>query len=108
MKPSVQPKKETDNEYGKEADDDFRASSQQPFRPAHHGWEENLFNEEKDAFISDYQSYSKPSRRYTSLEEKRIDLEMLKDKKRNLELRHAMKRACTFSGSEKSSKPTRF
>ncbi len=70
---------------------------------AHHGLEENHFDENEDAFKSDYQSDSKPSRRHTSLEEKRIDLEMLKEKNRNLELWHAMKRARTFSGPEESS-----
>ena len=107
MKLSVQPERETDDEYENEADDDFRPSSQQPSQPAHHGLDENPFDEDEDAFISDYQSDSKPSRRHTSLEEKRIDLEMLKEKNRNLELRHAMKRARTFSGPEESSIPTR-
>ncbi len=40
--------------------------------------------------------------------EKRIDLKMLKEKNRILELRHAMKRAHAFSGPEESSIPTRF
>ncbi len=39
------------------------------------------------------------------MEEKRINLEMLKEKNRNLELQHAMKRARTFSGPEESSIP---
>ena len=107
MKLSVQPENETADEYENEADDDFCPSSQQPSQPAHHGLDENPFDEDEDAFISDYQSDSKPSRRHTSLEEKRIDLEMLKEKNRNLELRHAMKRARTFSGPEESSIPTR-
>ncbi len=107
MKLSVQPERETDDEYENEADDDFRPSFQQPCQPAHHALEENLFDEDEAAFISDYQSDSKPSRRHTSLEEKRIHLEMLKGKNRNLELRHAMKRARTFSGPEESSIPTR-
>ena len=105
MKPSVQPERETDDEYENKADDDFRPSSQQPFQPAHHGLEENSFDEDEDAFISDYQSDPKLSRRYTSLEEKRIDLKMLKEKNRNLVLRHAMKRTRTFFGLEESSIP---
>ncbi len=40
------------------------------------------------------------------MEEKRIDLEMLKEKNQNLELRHSLKRACTFSDPEESSIPT--
>ncbi len=107
IKPSVQPKRETDNEYENEVDDDFRPSSQQPFQPAYYGQEENPFNEDEDAFISDYQSDPQPSRRHTSLEEKRIGLKMLKEKNRNLELRHAMKRTRTFSGPEESSIPMR-
>ncbi len=107
MKLSVQPEKETDDEYENEADDDFRPSSQQPSQPAHHGLEENLFDEDEDAFISNYQSDSKPSSRHTSLDKKQIDLEMRKEKNRNLELRHAMKHARTFSGSEESSIHTR-
>ncbi len=103
MKPPVQPERKTDDEYENEADDDFRPSSQQHFQPAHYGLEENLFDEDEDAFISNYKSDPKPSRRHTSLEEKRIDLEMLKEKNRNLELRHGMKRAGTFSGPEESS-----
>ncbi len=108
MKLSVQPEKETDNEYENEADDDFRPSSQQPSQPSHHGLEENPFDEDENAFISNYQSDSKPSRRHTSLEEKRIDQEMLKENNRNLELRHEMQRARTFSGHEESSTSTRF
>ncbi len=104
-KPSVQPERETYDEYENEADDDFRSSSQQPFQPACHGLEKNPFDEDEDAFISDYQSDPKPSRRHTSLEEKRIDLEILKEKNRNLELRHAIKRTRTFSGPEESSIP---
>ncbi len=107
MKPSVKSERETDDEYENEADDDFRPSAQQPFQPGHHGLEENSFDEDEDAFISDYQSDPKPSRRHTSLEEKRIDLQMLKEKNRNLELRHAIKRARTFSGPEESSIPMR-
>ncbi len=107
MKPSVQTERETDDEYENEADDDFRPSCQQSFRPAHHGLEKNPFDEDKDAFIGDYQSDPKPSRRHTSLEEKRIDLEMLKEKNLNLELRYAMKRTCTVSGPEESSIPMR-
>ncbi len=60
MKLSVQPERETDEEYKNGADDNFRPSPQQPFQPAHHGLEENSFNEDKDAFISDYQSGPKP------------------------------------------------
>ncbi len=107
MKLSVQPERETDNEYENKADDNFRPSSQQLFQPAHHGLEENLFDEDKNTFISDYQSDHKPSRRHTSLEEKQIDMEMLKEKNRNLELWHTMKRACTPSGPKESSIPTR-
>ncbi len=107
MKLSVQPMRVTDDEYENEADDDFHPSSQQSSQSAHHGLEENPFDEDKDAFISNYQSDSKPSRRHTSLEEKRIDLEMLKEKNQNLELRHSMKRARTFSGPEESSILTR-
>ncbi len=107
MKLSVQPERETDNEYKNDADDDFRLSSQQPSQPAHHGLEKNPFDEDKDAFIRNYQSDSRISRRHTSLVEKRIDLEMLKEKNRNHELWHAMKRARTFSGPEESSIPMR-
>ncbi len=107
MKPSVQLERETDDEYENEADDDFRLSSQQLFQPAHHGLEENHFDEDENAFISDYQSDPKPSRRHTSLEEEQIDLEMLREKNRNLELRHAIKRTRTFSGPEESSIPMR-
>ena len=103
MKPSVQPEEETDNEYENGAYDNPRLSSQQPFQPAHHGLEENLFDEDEDAFISNYQSGPKPSRRNTSFEEKRIDLEMLKEKTRNLELWNAIKRTWIFSGPEESS-----
>ncbi len=67
MKLSVQPERKTNDEYENEADDDFRPSSQQPSQPAHHGLEENPFDEDEDAFISDYQSDPKPSRRHTSL-----------------------------------------
>ncbi len=42
------------------------------------------------------------------MEEKQIDLKMLKEKNRNLEFRHAMKRARTISGPEESSIPMRF
>ncbi len=105
MKISAQPEKETDGEYENEADDSFRPSSQQPFQPVHHGLEENPFNKDEDAFISDYQSDPKSSRRHTSLEEKRIDREMLKVKNRNLELRHAMKCTRTISDPEESSIP---
>ncbi len=105
MKPSVQPERETDDEYENEADDDFRPSSHQPFQLAHHGLEENSFDEDEDPFISDYPSDPKPSRPHTSLEEKQIDLEMLKEKNRNLELRHVMKRTRTLSGPEESSIP---
>ena len=107
MKLSVQPQRETDDEYETEADDDFRSSSQQPAQPAPYGLEENPFDKDEDAFISDYQSDPKPSRRYTSLEDKQIDLKMLKEKNRNLELQHAMKRARIFSGPKESSIPTR-
>ena len=107
MKLSVRLKKETDDEYENEADDDFRPSSQQPSQPAHHYLEENPFDEDKNAFISDYQPDFKSSRRQTSLEEKRISPEMLKEKNRNLELWHKMKRARTFFAPEESSIPTR-
>ncbi len=107
MKLSVHPEKETDDEYEKGADDDFRLSPQQPFQNAHYSLEENPLDEDKDVFISDYQSDLKPSRCHKSLEEKRIDLEMLKKKNRNLELRHSMKRARTFSGPKESSIHTR-
>ncbi len=106
MKLSVQPERETDDEYENEADDDFHPSCQQPFQPAHHDLEENLFDENKDVFIRDYQSDPKPPRLHTSVEMKRIDLEMLKEKNRNLKLRHSMERVCTFSGPEESSIPT--
>ncbi len=107
MKLSLHPKRESDDEYENEADNDFRPSPQQLSQPAHHGLQKNLFDENEDAFISNYQSDPKPSRRHTSLEEKRIDLKMLKEKNQNLELRHSMKRARIFSGPEESSIPTR-
>ncbi len=107
MKRSVQSERKTDNEYENKADDDFRPSSQKLSQPAYPGLEENPFDEDEDAFISNYQSDSKPSKRHTSLEEKRIDLEMLKEKNRNLELRHAMKSARIFSGPKESFIPTR-
>ena len=106
MKLSVQPERETDDEYENEADEDFRPSSQQPSQPAHHGLGKNSFDEDEDAFINGYQSDPKPLRRPTSLEEKRINLEMLKEKNQNLELQHAMKRARTFFGPEELSIPT--
>ncbi len=56
MKLSVDPGKETDDEYKNEGDDDFCPSSQQPSQPAHHGLEGNSLDEDEDAFISDYQS----------------------------------------------------
>ncbi len=107
IKLSLPPEQKTDDEYENKADDDFRPSPQQPFQPAHYGLEENSFDEDEDAFISDYQSDPKPSRHHTFLEEKQIDLKMLKEKNRNLELRHAMKRARTSSGPEESSISTR-
>ena len=91
-----------------EDDDDFCPSSQQSSQPANHGEEENPFEEDEDASTSDYKSDHKLSIRLTSLEEKRIDLEMLKEKKRNFELRHVMKYARTFSGPEESSISIRF
>ncbi len=100
MNLSVNPKRGTDDEYQNEVNDDFRPSPQQSFQPAHHGLEENLFDEDEDAFISNYQSDPKPSRRHIFLEGKRIDLKILKKKNRNLGLRHAMKRARTLSGPE--------
>ncbi len=106
MKLSIKPKREKDNKYKNKVDDEFRLSSQQPFQPAHHGPEENLFNKDKNSFISDYQSNPKPSKRHISLEEKRIDLEMLKEKNQNFELWHSRKHARTFSGPEESSIPT--
>ncbi len=54
MKLSVRPEKEKDNEYEKEADDDFHPSSQQPSQPAHQGLEENLFDQDEDASTRDY------------------------------------------------------
>ncbi len=39
MKLSVKSKRETDNEYENEADDDFHPSPQQPFQPEYHGLE---------------------------------------------------------------------
>ncbi len=107
MKLSAQPERKTDDKYENEADDDFRPSCQQPFQPAHHSLEENPFDDNKDAFINNYQLNLKPSRRHTSLEEKRIDLEMLKENNQNLELRHTMKCTRTLSGPEESSIPMR-
>ncbi len=103
----VQPERKTDNEYENEADDDFRPSPQQSFQPAHHGLEENLFEEDEDDSVNDHQSDPKPSRCETSLEERQIDLEMLKEKNRNLELWYAIKRVCTFSGPEELAIPMR-
>ena len=54
MKLSVKLESETDKENENEADDDFRPSSQQPSQLAHHGLQEKLSDEDKDAFISDY------------------------------------------------------
>ena len=105
MKLSVQPERETDDEQENRADNDFCPSPQQSFQPEHHGLEEKSFNEDEDAFISNYHSDLKLSRRHTSLEEKRIDMEMPKEKNRNLELWHAMKYTRTFSGLKKSSIP---
>ncbi len=102
MKLSAQPEKETDDEYENEADDDFCTSPQQPFQAENHSLEESPLDEDEDSSVSDCQSDLKPSRRHTTLEEKQIFLDMLKEKNRNLELRHAMKRTCTFSGPEKS------
>ncbi len=107
MKLSVRPEKEKDDECENEPDDDFCPFSQQPSQPANHGLEENSFNEDEDVSTSDYQSDHRSSRRHTSLEEKQIDLEMLKQKIQNLELRHAMKRARTCSGPEELSISTR-
>ncbi len=107
MKLSVQPKRERDNEYENEADDKFRPSSQQVFQPEHHGLEENFFDKDKDAFISDYQSDPKPIRDHTYLAEKRIDLEIVKKKNQNLDLENGMKRTHTLSGLEESSIPIR-
>ena len=107
MKHSAQPEREPDDEYKNEADDDFRLSSQPLFQPANHRLEENLFDDDEDAFISDYQSDSKPSIRHTSLEEKQIDLRMLKGKNQNLELQHTMKLIHIFSVPEKSYIPIR-
>ncbi len=75
MKLSVQLERETDNEYENKADDDFYASPQQFFQTANHSLEQNLLDEDKDAFISNYLSDFKLSKHHTSLEEKRIDLE---------------------------------
>ena len=41
MKLSVQPEKDTDDEYENEADDDFRLSPQQPSQPTHYSIEQN-------------------------------------------------------------------
>ena len=103
MKFSVQPEKETDDECENEADDDFCPSSQQASQPAQHGPEKIPFDEDKDTSTSDYQSNYKSSTRHISLEEKRIDMEMVKEKNQNLDLRHSMKRALTFSDPEESS-----
>ncbi len=54
MKLSVKPKREIDDEYENEGDDDFRPSSQQSFLLEHHGQDENSFDKDKDAFISNY------------------------------------------------------
>ena len=97
MKLFIQPDKERYDEYENEADDDFCSSPQQPFQPTHYSLEENLLNEDGDTSTSDYQLDHKPSRRPISLKEKQIVLEMLKEKIRNLELRHAMNRANIFS-----------
>ncbi len=70
MKLSVQTGREIDNEYEKEADDDFRPLSQQPSQPAHHGLEENPLGKYKDASISNYQLDPKHARSNTSLEVK--------------------------------------
>ncbi len=107
MKLSVRPEKEKDDKYENEPYDDFRPFSQQSSQPTHHGLEENPFNEDEDASTSDYPSDHRSSRRHKALEEKRIDLEMLKQKNRNLELRHTMKRVRTSSGPEKPSISTR-
>ncbi len=40
MKLSVQPERETDDEYENEADNDFRPSSQQPSQPTCTSWSE--------------------------------------------------------------------
>ncbi len=79
MKLSVQPERETDDKYENKNDDDFRPSPQQSFQPAHHGQEENFFDENEDAFISDYQSDPKSSTRNSSLSDKRIGLKMVKE-----------------------------
>ncbi len=94
----MKPEKKTDEEYETEADDKFCPFSQQPSQPSDHGLEENPLDKDKDAFISNYQSDLKPSRRHISLEEKRINLKTLKEKNRNIELWRAMKHARTFSG----------
>ncbi len=44
MKLSVQPKKKTDNEYEKQADDNLHPFSQQPFQPVDHGLKEISFD----------------------------------------------------------------
>ena len=108
MKLSVQPEKETDDEYENDADDDIRPSSQQPSQPTDYGLEDDSLDEKKDGSSSNYQSDHNSWRRHTSLEEKRIDLKMLKEKIQNLELRHTMKYAQTFSGPEESSISIRF
>ncbi len=77
IKISVQPERETNNEYENEANDDFCPTPQQPFQPAYHGLEENLFDKDENASISNYQSDSKLSRRHKYLEDKQNDLEML-------------------------------
>ncbi len=107
MKLSVKPKRETDDEYENGVDTDFCPSPQQSFQPVHHSLEENPLDKDEDAYISDYQSNTKPSRLHAFLEQNQIDLEMLKEKNQNLKLRHAMKYARIFSGPEESSIPTR-
>ena len=55
-------------------------------------------DDDRDASVSDhYRSHPDPSRQHISWEEKRIDLEMLKEKNWNLELKQAIKRARTLS-----------
>ena len=85
MKLSVQREKETADEYENEADGDFRPSPQPLSQPAYHRLEKNLLDKDEKTSISDYQSDHKSSRRHSSLEKKRIDLEMLKEKNCNLE-----------------------
>ena len=67
----------------------------------YHGLEKTALNMNKKASLSDQSDYLS-SRQPTSLEEKQLDLKTLKEKNRNLELCHVMKRASIFFGPEES------